>query len=65
MMFYSKILVGFSLVISSLGYSQSILNVASPEEIRELRKEHKVSVGDSLVSAKRKPLEYGDRKSVV
>lgn len=46
-------------LISGFTFSQSILNTASPEELRELKKEYKVKKGDSIISVKVDPLEYG------
>lgn len=39
--------------------AQNILNAKSPEEFRKLREENQQRVGDSIVSTKIEPLEYG------
>lgn len=49
----------FLLLTSIAGFSQSILNASSAEEFRKLREENKEKKGDSIVSIKAKPLEYG------
>lgn len=55
----TKILGCLFALISGVAFSQSILNATSPEEVRELRKEHKIKKGDSIVSVKVEPLKYG------
>lgn len=54
-----QIISGFLILLSGLGFSQSILNASSPEELRQLREENKVKKGDSIVSVKVTPLKYG------
>lgn len=54
-----QIISGLFILISGFGFSQSILNVDSPEELRKQREELKVKKGDSLVSIKVDPLKYG------
>lgn len=54
-----QIVSGLFILISGFGFSQSILNVDSPEELRKQREELKVKKGDSLVSIKVDPLKYG------
>lgn len=55
----NKIIGSLFLFLSGFAFSQSILNATSPEEFRELRKEHKAKKGDSVVSVKVEPLKYG------
>lgn len=46
-------------VASGFAFSQSILNASSPEEFRQMRAENMRKVGDTIISNKVKPLEYG------
>lgn len=55
----NKIISGLFLFLSGFAFTQSILNATSPEEFRELKKEHKAKKGDSIISVKVEPLEYG------
>ncbi len=51
---------------SGFAFSQTILNSKSPEEFRRLREENQIKVGDSIVSNKAEPIQYGyiDEKDV-
>ncbi|WP_213278177.1 gliding motility protein GldN [Chryseobacterium indologenes] len=46
-------------LVSGLAFSQTILNAASPEEFRQMRSESMRKAGDTVISNKVKPLEYG------
>lgn len=46
-------------LVSGLAFSQTILNAASPEEFRQMRSESLRKAGDTVISNKVKPLEYG------
>lgn len=62
-----KKLISYGLVLASgFAFSQTILNSKSPEEFRKLREENQIKVGDSVVSNKVEPLQYGyiDEKDV-
>lgn len=61
--YISSILV----LASGLIFSQTILNAASPEEFRQMRAENMKKVGDTMVSNKVTPLEYGfvDEKDIL
>lgn len=62
-----KKLISCGLVLASgFAFSQTILNSKSPEEFRKLREENQIKVGDSVVSNKVEPLQYGyiDEKDV-
>jgi len=52
---------------SGFAFSQTILNASSPEEFRQMRSENTKKVGDSIVSNKVTPLEYGyvDEKDIL
>lgn len=52
---------------SGFAFSQTILNASSPEEFRQMRSENTRKVGDSVVSNKVTPLEYGyvDEKDIL
>ncbi|MDO5615394.1 MAG: gliding motility protein GldN [Cruoricaptor ignavus] len=54
-----KIVSSLLVLISGFAFSQNILNAKSPEEFRQLREENQKKVGDSLVSTKITPLDYG------
>lgn len=58
-----------SLLVLATGFvfAQSILNASSPEEFREMRSENMIKVGDTVISNKVKPLEYGfvDEKDIL
>jgi len=46
-------------LVSGLALSQTILNASSPEEFRQMRSENMRKVGDTVISNKVTPLEYG------
>ncbi|MGI9582560.1 gliding motility protein GldN [Chryseobacterium sp. RRHN12] len=46
-------------LVSGFAFSQTILNAASPEEFRQMRAESMRKAGDTVISNKVKPLEYG------
>ncbi|MDR6465783.1 gliding motility associated protien GldN [Chryseobacterium rhizoplanae] len=46
-------------LVSGFAFSQTILNAASPEEFRQMRSESMRKAGDTVISNKVKPLEYG------
>ena len=54
-------------LVSGFAFSQTILNASSPEEFRQMREENMRKVGDTVVSNKVTPLEYGfvDDKDVL
>lgn len=54
-------------LVSGFAFSQTILNASSPEEFRKMRAENTRKVGDSVVSNKVTPLEYGyvDEKDIL
>ncbi len=54
-------------LVSGFALSQTILNASSPEEFRKMRAEGTRKVGDSVVSNKVTPLEYGyvDEKDIL
>ncbi|MCD0480128.1 gliding motility protein GldN [Chryseobacterium sp. LC2016-29] len=54
-------------LVSGFAFSQTILNASSPEEFRQMREENMRKVGDTVVSNKVAPLEYGfvDDKDVL
>ncbi len=58
-----------SLLVLASGFalSQTILNASSPEEFRQMRSENMKKVGDTVISNKVTPLEYGfvDEKDVL
>lgn len=54
-----KIICSFLVCISGFSFAQNILNAKSPEEFRQLREKHEEKVGDSIVSRKVEPLQYG------
>ncbi|WP_278352792.1 type IX secretion system ring protein PorN/GldN [Chryseobacterium gleum] len=53
-------------LVSGFAFSQTILNAASPEEFRQMRAESMRKAGDTVISNKVKPLEYGfvDEKDI-
>ena len=53
-------------LVSGFAFSQTILNAASPEEFRQMRSESMRKAGDTVISNKVKPLEYGfvDEKDI-
>ncbi|UFH31340.1 gliding motility protein GldN [Chryseobacterium sp. C-71] len=46
-------------LVTGFAFSQTILNASSPEEFRQMRAENMRKVGDTVISNKVKPLEYG------
>ncbi|KQR92663.1 gliding motility protein GldN [Chryseobacterium sp. Leaf180] len=54
-------------LVSGFALSQTILNASSPEEFRQMRAENMRKVGDTVISNKVTPLEYGfvDDKDVL
>lgn len=46
-------------LVSGFALSQTILNASSPEEFRQMRAENMRKVGDTVISNKVTPLEYG------
>jgi len=54
-----KYISSLLVLVSGFAFSQTILNASSPEEFRKMRDESMRKVGDTLVSNKVKPLEYG------
>ncbi|WKS95844.1 gliding motility protein GldN [Riemerella columbina] len=54
-----KIILSTLLLASGFTWAQNILNAKSPEEFRRLREENKEKVGDSIVSTRVEPLNYG------
>jgi len=62
-----KYISSLLVLASGFAFSQSILNASSPEEFRQMRAENMRKVGDTVISNKVKPLEYGfvDDKDVL
>ncbi|MDQ1095061.1 MULTISPECIES: type IX secretion system ring protein PorN/GldN [Chryseobacterium] len=54
-----KYISSLLVLVSGFAFSQTILNASSPEEFRKMRDESMRKVGDTLISNKVKPLEYG------
>jgi gliding motility associated protien GldN len=54
-----KYISSLLVLASGFAFSQSILNASSPEEFRQMRAENMRKVGDTVISNKVKPLEYG------
>lgn len=54
-----KYISSLLVLASGLAFSQTILNASSPEEFRQMRAENMRKVGDTVISNKVKPLEYG------
>ncbi len=54
-----KYISSLLVLVSGFALSQSILNASSPEEFRQMRAENMRKVGDTVISNKVKPLEYG------
>ncbi|KQK24461.1 gliding motility protein GldN [Chryseobacterium aquaticum] len=54
-----KYISSLLVLASGFVFSQSILNASSPEEFRQMRAENMRKVGDTVISNKVKPLEYG------
>ncbi|UOU98599.1 gliding motility protein GldN [Chryseobacterium daecheongense] len=54
-----KYISSLLVLVSGFAFSQTILNASSPEEFREMRAQSLRKVGDTVMSNKVKPLEYG------
>ena len=54
-----KYISSLLVLVSGFAFSQTILNASSPEEFRQMRAENMRKVGDTVISNKVKPLEYG------
>lgn len=54
-----KYISSLLVLVSGFAFSQTILNASSPEEFRQMRDENMRKVGDTVVSNKITPLEYG------
>ncbi len=54
-----KYISSLFVLVSGVIFSQTILNAKSPEEFRQLRNDNMKIVGDSVVTNKVEPLEYG------
>jgi len=62
-----KYISSLLVLVSGFAFSQTILNASSPEEFRQMRSENTRKIGDSIVSNKVTPLEYGyvDEKDIL
>lgn len=62
-----KYISSLLVLASGLAFSQTILNASSPEEFRQMRAENMRKVGDTVISNKVTPLEYGyvDEKDIL
>ncbi|MCY0967599.1 type IX secretion system ring subunit PorN/GldN [Chryseobacterium wangxinyae] len=62
-----KYISSLLVLASGFAFSQTILNASSPEEFRQMRSENMKKVGDTVISNKVTPLEYGfvDEKDVL
>ncbi|MGO4710158.1 gliding motility protein GldN [Chryseobacterium sp. 2TAF14] len=62
-----KYISSLLVLASGFVFSQTILNASSPEEFRQMRAENMKKVGDTIVSNKVTPLEYGfvDEKDIL
>lgn len=62
-----KYISSLLILASGFAFSQSILNASSPEEFRQMRAENMKKVGDTVISNKVTPLEYGfvDEKDIL
>jgi gliding motility associated protien GldN len=62
-----KYISSLLVLVSGFALSQTILNASSPEEFRQMRSENTRKIGDSVVSNKVTPLEYGyvDEKDIL
>ena len=62
-----KYISSLLVLVSGFALSQTILNASSPEEFRQMRAENMRKVGDTVISNKVKPLEYGfvDEKDIL
>lgn len=54
-----KYISSLLVLASGFAFSQTILNASSPEEFRQMRAENMRKVGDTVISNKVAPLEYG------
>ena len=54
-----KYISSLLVLVTGFTFAQSILNASSPEEFRQMRSENMRKVGDTVISNKVKPLEYG------
>lgn len=54
-----KYISSLLVLVSGFAFSQTILNASSPEEFRQMRAESMRKAGDTVISNKVKPLEYG------
>ncbi|MCU7612958.1 gliding motility protein GldN [Chryseobacterium sp. GMJ5] len=54
-----KYISSLLVLVSGFAFSQTILNASSPEEFRQMRSENMRKVGDTVISNKVTPLEYG------
>jgi len=54
-----KYISSLLVLASGFAFSQTILNASSPEEFRQMRAENMRKVGDTVISNKITPLEYG------
>ncbi|MBW8524153.1 gliding motility protein GldN [Chryseobacterium chendengshani] len=54
-----KYISSLLVLVTGFAFSQTILNASSPEEFRQMRSENMRKVGDTVISNKVKPLEYG------
>lgn len=62
-----KYIGSLMVLVSGFAFSQTILNASSPDEFRKMRAENTRKIGDSIVSNKVTPLEYGyvDEKDIL
>lgn len=62
-----KYISSLLVIASGFTFAQTILNASSPEEFRQMRAENMKKVGDTMVSNKVTPLEYGfvDEKDIL
>lgn len=62
-----KYISSLLVLASGFAFSQTILNASSPEEFRQMRAENMRKVGDTVISNKVTPLEYGfvDEKDIL
>ena len=54
-----KYISSLLVLASGFAFSQTILNASSPEEFRQMRAENMRKIGDTVISNKVAPLEYG------
>ncbi|WP_312077338.1 gliding motility protein GldN [Chryseobacterium sp.] len=62
-----KYISSLLVLASSFAFSQTILNASSPEEFKQMRADNMRKVGDTVISNKVAPLEYGfvDEKDIL